>query len=214
MKISRCIISALCALALGVLLLPAAASAEPVELVIDSAHPAGEIDLTRYSLGQGGLSHEPMFDVHLDQVARLKPRTIRLFVQEYFDLYPERGRYHWDTLDRSLENILATGAKPLMSLCFKPRILYPQTDQDIVHPTDYAEWEALIEALVRHCNLATRLYQILRAHGERCSARGSRRESRRPGAGQLRKPDRRRAYRILWPERCAAGFLFLAHVRQ
>jgi len=152
MKISRCIISALCAVALGVFLLPAAVAAAPVELVIDSAHPAGEIDLTRYSLGQGGLSHEPMFDVHLDQVARLKPRTIRLFVQEFFDLYPERGRYHWDTLDRSLENILATGAKPLLSLCFKPRVLYPQTDQDIVHPTDYAEWEALIEALVRHCN--------------------------------------------------------------
>ncbi|OGG04518.1 MAG: hypothetical protein A3F83_03755 [Candidatus Glassbacteria bacterium RIFCSPLOWO2_12_FULL_58_11] len=128
------------------------ALAAPVELFIDTDHPAGGIDLTRFSLGQGGLSREPMFDVHLEQVAKLKPRTIRLFVQEFFDLYPEHGRYHWDTLDRSIENILATGAKPLMCLCFKPRVLYPQANQDIVHPADYGEWETLIEALVRHCN--------------------------------------------------------------
>ncbi len=134
------------------LLLALAAAARPAELLIDTAHPAGELDLTRYSLGQGGLSREPMFDAHLDQVAALAPQTIRLFVQEYFDLYPEPGRYHWETLDRSLENILATGAKPIMALCFKPRVLYPRIDQDLVHPTDYAQWEALVEALVRHCN--------------------------------------------------------------
>jgi xylan 1,4-beta-xylosidase len=152
MNIFRCIAITVGAVFLGALMLSRAVMAAPVELFIDSAHPAGDIDLTRYALGQGGLSHEPMFDVHLDQVATLKPQTIRLFVQEYFDLYPERGRYHWDTLDRSIENILATGAKPLMCLCFKPRVLYPQINQDIVHPTDYAEWETLIEALVRHCN--------------------------------------------------------------
>ncbi|MFC1537653.1 hypothetical protein ACFL4P_02375 [Gemmatimonadota bacterium] len=152
MKILSHIVSTLSAVTLGVLMLSATAIAAPVELFIDSVHPVGDIDLTRYSLGQGGLSHEPMFDAHLDQVAKLKPKTIRLFVQEYFDLYPEHGRYHWETLDRSIENILATGAKPLMSLCFKPRVLYPQIDQDIVHPTDYEEWEKLIESLVRHCN--------------------------------------------------------------
>jgi hypothetical protein len=129
-----------------------AATAAPVELFVDPTQPTGDIDLTRYALGQGGLSHQPMFDEHLDQVARLKPRTIRLFVQEYFDLYPEHGRFHWDTLDRSIENILATGAKPLLCLCFKPRALYPQINQDIVHPSDYDEWERLIEAMVRHCN--------------------------------------------------------------
>jgi len=28
--------------------------------------------------------------------------VIRLFIQEYFNLLPERGRYHFDTLDRSV----------------------------------------------------------------------------------------------------------------
>ena len=137
---------------LGGLLLPALTLAAPVELFVDSAYPGNTIDLTRYALGQGGLSHEPMFDAHVEEVARLRPQIIRLFVQEYFDLYPDQNRYHWGTLDRSIENILATGAKPLLCLCFKPRALYPQINQDIVHPTDYAEWETLIESMVRHCN--------------------------------------------------------------
>ncbi len=128
------------------------AATTPVELSVDTARPAGAVDLTRYALGQGGLSHEPMFDAHVEEIAVLRPQTIRLFVQEYFNLYPEHGRYHWDTLDRSIENILATGAKPLLCLCFKPRVLYPEINHDAVIPTDYAEWDALIAAMVRHCN--------------------------------------------------------------
>jgi hypothetical protein len=123
-----------------------------VELVVDTSKPLGEIDLTRYALGQGGLSDKPMFDSHVEQIAQLHPQTIRLFVQEYFNLYPERGRYHWATLDKAIETILATGAKPLLCLCFKPKALFPNIDQDIVHPTDYADWEKLISRLVKHCN--------------------------------------------------------------
>jgi xylan 1,4-beta-xylosidase len=45
---------------------------------------------------------------------------------------------------------VATGASPLMCLCFKPRLLFPEVNQDIVEPNDYAAWEKLIENLVRH----------------------------------------------------------------
>jgi xylan 1,4-beta-xylosidase len=122
------------------------------ELVIDASQPAGAIDLTRYALGQGGLSDKPMFDAHVEQIAQLHPQTIRIFVQEFFNLYPERGRYHWDTLDKAIETILATKAKPILCLCFKPKILFPKIDQHIVHPTSYDEWEELIFQLVKHCN--------------------------------------------------------------
>ena len=75
---------------------------------------------------------------------------IRLFVQEYFDLLPERDRYHFETLDRNVDMIIRAGATPLMCICFKPQVLFPEIDQDIVEPQDYAAWEDLIEALVRH----------------------------------------------------------------
>src|SRR3989440_5207486 len=124
---SRCAI-----LLLGMSLLDRSALAATVELVVDTTQTIGEIDLTRYALGQGGLSEKPMIAAHVDQLARLQPRTIRLFVQEYFHLYPKPGRYHWDTLDRSIEAILATGARPLLCLCFKPRVLFPKIEQDVV----------------------------------------------------------------------------------
>ena len=93
-----------------------------------------------------------MFDDRVGQIAQLHPQTIRLFLEEYFDLYPAHGRYHWATLDKAIEAILATGAKPIMNICFKPHALYPQINQEIVEPNNYAEWEELIYQLVKHCN--------------------------------------------------------------
>lgn len=132
---------------------PASASGPaPIDLAVDTHHPSGSIDLTRYALGQGGLSEAPMIDDRVEQIAQLHPQTIRIFIQEYFDLYPAHHQYHWATLDRAIEAILATGAKPIMNLCFKPRVLYPRIDESIVEPTDYGEWEELIYQLVKHCN--------------------------------------------------------------
>src|SRR6266446_6612251 len=36
-----------------------------------------------------------MFDSHVEQIAQLHPQTIRIFVQEFFDLNPKPGKYHW-----------------------------------------------------------------------------------------------------------------------
>ena len=110
----------------------------------------GPLNVDRMALGQGGLSAEPMWDGRVAEVRGLQPALVRLFLQEYFDLLPERGRYHFDTLDRSVDTILAAGAKPLMCLCFKPRALFPEINQDLVEPNDYAAWEELILNLVRH----------------------------------------------------------------
>lgn len=123
-----------------------------VNLRVNTSQPVGAIDLTRYALGQGGLSDRPMFSDRVGQIAQLHPQTIRLFVQSYFDLYPVHGKYHWETLDKAIEAILATGAKPIMNLCFKPKVLYPKIDDRIVEPTSWREWEKLIYQLVKHCN--------------------------------------------------------------
>ena len=37
-----------------------------------------------------------------------------------------------------------------MCICFKPRVLFPQVDQDVVEPNDYGVWEDLVFQLVRH----------------------------------------------------------------
>jgi len=123
-----------------------------LSLDIDITDIKGDIDLTKYSLGQGGLSSEPMIDAHIPQIKNLQPQTIRFFIQEYFNVYPEKGTYNWEKLDKTLDAIVATGAKPIPAICFKPRVLFPKIDQTIVHPSNYAEWEELVYQLVKHCN--------------------------------------------------------------
>lgn len=129
-----------------------AAQDADVVLVVDTLHPTGKIDLTRYALCQGGFSYHPMIDGVIPQIAQLRPQTIRLFVQEYFNLYPDHNQYHWATLDRAIEAIVATGAEPVMCVCIKPKVLFPKLDQKIVYPTSWKEWDTLISRLVRHCN--------------------------------------------------------------
>ena len=123
---------------------------ETTRVTVSLDERMGPMEIDKFALGQGGLSPEPMWDGRVAEIRALRPRVIRIFLQEYFDLLPEPGRYHFETLDRSIDTILATGAKPLMCICFKPKILFPVVDQDIVEPTDYAAWEALIFNLVRH----------------------------------------------------------------
>jgi len=110
----------------------------------------GQINMGQMGLGQGGLSEEPMWENRVPEIRALRPEVIRLFVQEYFNLLPEHGRYHFATLDRSVDTICRTGAQPLLSLCFKPRVLFPEINQDITEPNDWDEWEALIFNLVKH----------------------------------------------------------------
>lgn len=125
--------------------------AQPARTVtVDFAHRAGPLEIDRMALGQGGLSDQPMWDGRIPEIRSLRPRLIRLFIQEYFRLLPEPGRYHFETLDRSVDAILKTGAKPLMCICFKPGVLFGKVNEDNVEPTDYAEWKRLISRLVTH----------------------------------------------------------------
>jgi hypothetical protein len=110
----------------------------------------GTLDMRRISLGQGGLSQDPMWSDRAVEISALHPALIRLFIQEYFDLLPAPGKYNFDILDRSVDLILKSGAKPLMNIDFKPRILFPKVDQNIVEPNDWKAWEDLIAALVSH----------------------------------------------------------------
>lgn len=128
------------------------ARSQTTELVVDTVHSPGPIDLTRYALGQGGLSDQPMITSRIDQIAQLHPKTMHIFLQEYFDIYPAHNQYHWDTFDKTLEAVRATGATPIVSLVFKPKVLFPKVDDSTVAPTSWSEWENVIFHVVKHVN--------------------------------------------------------------
>jgi xylan 1,4-beta-xylosidase len=121
-----------------------------VELRINFAETIGPMKMNQMALGQGGLSDKVMWDDRVAEIRALNPAVIRLFIQEYFDLAPAEGKYYFETLDQNVDAIVATGASPLMCICFKPHLFFPEINQDIVEPKDYAGWETLIETLVRH----------------------------------------------------------------
>lgn len=130
------------------------AAAESVRLRVDFSRPAGMWDMPALALGQGGLQSDPMIRPHVKEIRQLRPRTIRLFLSEYYRIYPDHGRYNWSRLDRELEAVRATGARPALALAMKPPVLYPKVDHFIVHPNNYGEWERLCEELARHCRKA------------------------------------------------------------
>ena len=137
---------------LSTLLVPLAGRAQEqvVQVTVSLEDRLGAMEIDHMALGQGGLSAEPMWDSRIAEIRALRPSMIRLFIQEYFNLLPEPDRYHFDALDRSVDTILKTGAEPLMCICFKPRVLFPEVNQDIVEPNDYDRWRKLIFNLVRH----------------------------------------------------------------
>ncbi|MEO8132237.1 MAG: glycosyl hydrolase, partial [Bryobacteraceae bacterium] len=134
------------------LVLFTALSASAQQMRLDLAAKQGPLEMDHMALGQGGLSERPMWDERVNEVRMLRPRIIRLFIQEYFDVLPEPGKYHWDTLDASVDLIRKAGATPLMSINIKPRLLYPVIDEKIVDPSSYQQWEQLIYEMVWHYN--------------------------------------------------------------
>jgi hypothetical protein len=131
-------------------LLEAFAQTAPVRMTVDVSGDVGVMDVDRFSLGQGGLADTPMWEQRIPEIRSLRPRLIRLFLQEYFDVYPRKGVYRWEKLDASVQAILETGAQPLMCIAIKPKLLFPSVNQDIVEPNNYAEWSELIYQMVKH----------------------------------------------------------------
>ncbi|MBC7330738.1 beta-galactosidase [bacterium] len=124
---------------------------EKAEITVNLKERIGSLNMSKVaSLGQGGFWDEPIWEDRIEEIRALRPAIIRLFIQEYFHLLPQPGKYDFSKLDRYIEAILKTGAKPLMCITIKPRALYPEINHDIVEPNDWEEWKRLIFNLVKH----------------------------------------------------------------
>lgn len=119
------------------------------EVLVDAATVTGPLELWRHSLGHGGINHLPLPDHVVAAVARLKPRLIRIFIQEFFNLYPEQGQFNWTRLDPYMAALARTGAQVMAAICIKPRPLFPKVDQSLWRPSDVHEWQRVIFEMVR-----------------------------------------------------------------
>jgi len=65
---------------------------QAAEVHLDLSKQLGPLNIDQFALGQGGLAPEPIFPERIPEIRALRPRLIRLFIQEYFDVLPAAGR--------------------------------------------------------------------------------------------------------------------------
>ena len=107
----------------------------------------GPLELWRHSIGHGGINPLPLPDRVVQGAAKLHPRLIRIFIQEFFRIYPQHGRFDWSLLDPYMDALARTGAQVVAAITIKPKPLYPEIDQTIWRPNDVAEWQHVIYEL-------------------------------------------------------------------
>jgi hypothetical protein len=120
-----------------------------VALDVDTRADQGPLELWRHSVGHGGVNSEPLPERVVAGTAKLQPRLIRIFIQEFFRIYPEHGTFDWSRLDPYMDSFARTGAKVVAAITIKPKPLFPQIDPGIWRPTDVREWQQVIAALVQ-----------------------------------------------------------------
>jgi xylan 1,4-beta-xylosidase len=116
---------------------------------VDATASEGTLDRWRHSIGQGGVNSLPLSERMIHGIRKLQPRLLRIFLQEYFNVYPDHGVFNWDKLDAYMDSFAATGAKVLATINLKPPVFFHQINHDFWRPNDIAEWQNLIYQLVR-----------------------------------------------------------------
>jgi hypothetical protein len=127
------------------------------EVKIDCGAVTGPLEAWRQSVGQGGINWKPLPPRVVEGVGRLKPRLTRVFLQEFFDIYPAEGRFNWTRLDPYLESFARTGATVVAAITIKPPPLFPSVDPAIWRPNDVKAWQNVIRQLVRRYSVERKI---------------------------------------------------------
>jgi xylan 1,4-beta-xylosidase len=127
------------------------------EVTVDGGTQLGPLEAWRLSVGHGGINWKPLSPRVAAGIAQLRPRLVRVFLQEFFAVLPAPGRLDWTRLDPYLDSFARTGATIVAAICLKPPPLYPRIDQTLWRPSDPEAWQALIRALVRRYSVDRRL---------------------------------------------------------
>lgn len=128
------------------------ASGTPANLLIDYQGVLGQMPTPWRNLAQGGEEPKEMLSGVVNEVKALRPEYIRL--DHLYDGYQvvsgsgDQLTYDWSRLDNAVNQILATGAKPFLSLSYMPTAI---SKGDIIdQPRDWNQWAAVVQATIEH----------------------------------------------------------------
>lgn len=126
------------------------ASGIPADIIVDSQSPQGAIPSALWqNISQGGEESTDMIKPIIPQLKSISPQLIRL--DHLFDFCPDTANGNFSCLDSKVDSILATGAKPMLSLSYTP---------DSKAPSDWNQWYQLVKSTAKHFSVDRRISGI------------------------------------------------------
>jgi hypothetical protein len=128
------------------------ASGENANIYIDTQAVVGPMPRPWRNLAQGGEAFDWRLQPLTSQVAALNPDYIR--IDHLYDFYeivggsPGNMTFDFSKVDVILDDILATGAKPYISLSYMPPAI---SSGDIISPpVNWTDWQIVVQRTIEH----------------------------------------------------------------
>jgi beta-xylosidase len=123
------------------------------KLTVNLTNASPQTSYAWSNFAQGGEEQERMLEPVAFEVGKLSPDYIR--IDHIYDFYQPVTRdsggrlvYDWQKLDAEIRIILATGAKPFISLSYTPSVL--STGSEVDMPNNLGEWQQIVRATIEH----------------------------------------------------------------
>lgn len=137
------------------------ASGVPANIVVDASAPQGNIPSSLWrNLSQGGEEPTDMIRPVISLLRPLQPQLIRVdHLFDYYQVETSPGNYDFSRLDEVVTSIIATGAKPMLSLSYTTADM-SKTGQNAGEPKDWNQWYQLVRATARRYSVEKKISGI------------------------------------------------------
>lgn len=129
------------------------AAGTPANIIIDTQKVGSKISPSLWqNISQGGEETNDMIKPVISQLKILQPQLIRLdHLFDYYKVDQGNDQYDFSRLDAVIQSVLATGAKPMLSLSYTP---------DSKEPSDWNQWTKLITATAHRYSVEKNISDI------------------------------------------------------
>lgn len=126
------------------------AAPTPASISIDAEGFMGELNQTLWqNLAQGGEEPRDMIGPVANLARGLRPKLIRIdHIFDYYNVYQGPNSYDFSQLDKIVDSIILSGAKPLLSLSYTTASM-SKNGQNAGEPSSWPDWYQLVKATAR-----------------------------------------------------------------
>jgi beta-xylosidase len=125
----------------------------PANIIVETKTNLGTLPQPWQALAQGGEEKEQMLSNVIPLLKPLSPRYIRIdHIYDFYDVVggEKNGKmtFNFSKLDQVVNDILATGAKPMLSLSYMPPVI---SSGDVTDPpANWFDWQEVVRATIEY----------------------------------------------------------------